>query len=442
MEVTPVKEVRGKFFLTAALLSILMAGCATTTPTSGPGPAVAAMAQEETAERIFFPGYNLSLLKPPQEWEKVKEPGEGELVIWLNRDNGSVIEIMVSRAGRQRSYHTIAAEFNKITCTVLQQKLPTVTCVIVDERKVNYNENEFYRLKIIYQGMFQDEGVKSLVYLHRTDNLVYHFMFMDEQEAPIAKEMMQSIVFSGNRQTRADAEKKCMPLSFIDACYYGDRATVEGLLAAGVDINARNKEGVTALAYAADRGHLDIVKILLAHDADVNAKSRIGSTALINAAYMGHAGIVQELIAGGADVNAQSNDGTSALMNAAARGHKQVVLMLLAHGADVDAREKYGLAALWNAISSGHNDIVVLLINSGTDVNARANDGTTALMNAAFTGNLDVVKLLLKAGAHVNAKAKNGWTALALAKQRGYLEIVRVLIEAGAMEDSPRRPGI
>jgi len=435
------KEVLINLFLVCVVFSVFFAGCATTTQTSGARPDIT-VTESVAAERIFFPDYNLSINRPPEKWEMLEDPGEGEIAIWLNREAGSVIEIMVSRAVRNLSYHNIAVEFNRITCDLVQQRSPTVSCVIVDEKVVSLNRNEFYRVKIIYQGIFHDVAVRSLVYLHRTEKVVYHFLFMEEKQNIVADEMMQSVAFHDRQKENKYFAKSTDPQSLIDACYYGDRETVENLINTGVDINARNQDGVTALSYASDRGHMDIVKLLLANNAEVNAMSNIGSTALMNASYMGHVKIVKELVASGADVNAQSNDGTTALMNAAAQGYKEIAEILLANAADVNACEKCGLNALWNAISSGHDDIVKVLVSHGADVNTRANDGTTALMNAAFTGSTDIVKRLLEAGAEVNAKADNGLTALILAKRQGYAEIVRLLIEAGAFEDSPRGIGL
>lgn len=432
------KEVIRSIFIVSTLLSVVFSGCAATAPPSESSHDIKVAAEE----RIFFPQYNLSVNKPPQEWEMQEDLGNGELAIWLNREDGSVIEIMVSRAVKNLSYHNIATDFSRITCDLIQQRSPAVTCAVLEEKEVNFNRNQFYSFRMVYQGISHDFSVKSLIYLHRADNVVYHFLFMEQNHTRLAREMMQSVVFHANQNKNEFSGKNAVQLSLIDASYYGEVERVESLLNTGVDINARNQDGVTALAYASGRGHKEIVLKLLANNAEVNTRSNVGSTALMNAAYMGRLKIVNILIAYGADVNVQSRNGTTALMNAAAHGYADVVEILLAHDADVDACDACGLSALWDAISSGYCNVAKMLISNGADVNARANDGTTVLMNAAFTGNSDMVKMLLAAGAEVNAKADNGWTALMHAKRKGYTEIVRLLIKAGAMEDSPLEPGV
>jgi hypothetical protein len=58
---------------------------------------------------------------------------------------------------------------------------------------------------------------------------------------------------------------------------------------------------MTALIYAANKGHIKIVELLLNAGADVNSQTDIGSTALIGAASDGHIETVQLLINAGAN---------------------------------------------------------------------------------------------------------------------------------------------
>lgn len=57
-----------------------------------------------------------------------------------------------------------------------------------------------------------------------------------------------------------------------DAARKGDAAAVTRLLDAGVDVNTKFRYNATALFYACDAGHLDVVKVLLERGADVNIK--------------------------------------------------------------------------------------------------------------------------------------------------------------------------
>jgi hypothetical protein len=59
---------------------------------------------------------------------------------------------------------------------------------------------------------------------------------------------------------------------FQDAARKGDAATVKKLLDEGVDVNTKFRYGATALFYACDHGHLEVVKVLLDKGADMTLK--------------------------------------------------------------------------------------------------------------------------------------------------------------------------
>ena len=59
---------------------------------------------------------------------------------------------------------------------------------------------------------------------------------------------------------------------FQDAARKGDAATVKKLLDEGVDVNTKFRYNATALFYACDHGHLEVVKVLLDRGADMAVK--------------------------------------------------------------------------------------------------------------------------------------------------------------------------
>lgn len=87
---------------------------------------------------------------------------------------------------------------------------------------------------------------------------------------------------------------------------------VAALTAAGADVNAANRFGVTPLMYAVLAGPGQ-VNILLAAGAKANAADDNGRTPLMLAAYDGKLDVVKLLVQAGADVNARDAKGQSAL---------------------------------------------------------------------------------------------------------------------------------
>lgn len=85
--------------------------------------------------------------------------------------------------------------------------------------------------------------------------------------------------------------------ALLDAARMGDRARVAALLDNSVSVNTSNKYGVSALGFAAERGHFDIVRLLVARGADVNVvDSFYGSRPVDFALRGGHLNIAVYLL--------------------------------------------------------------------------------------------------------------------------------------------------
>jgi ankyrin repeat protein len=70
---------------------------------------------------------------------------------------------------------------------------------------------------------------------------------------------------------------------------------VQLLLNKGADVEAKDKDGWTALIWAAQGGYEAMVRLLLDKRADVEAKDQYGWTALLWAAQEGHEAVVRLL---------------------------------------------------------------------------------------------------------------------------------------------------
>lgn len=109
------------------------------------------------------------------------------------------------------------------------------------------------------------------------------------------------------------------------ACLQGDLDIVKLMVEKGAHVN---KPGWTPLAYAATKGHTDIVAYLLEHHAYIDAEAPNGTTPLMMAAYFGYDSTVKLLLEEGADPRLKNKLGFSALDLAVREGHKNIADML------------------------------------------------------------------------------------------------------------------
>ena len=140
----------------------------------------------------------------------------------------------------------------------------------------------------------------------------------------------------------AGRHEPTMPLTV--AAERGDAAQVRKLIAAGVDLNQRDKSGYTALVWAARNGNTGVAKALIEARADLNARdcAANGWTPLIHAIHKNNNEMARLLIESGADVNARAGkctdklieSGATALLHAAGEDNTDIVRALLAKGAD------------------------------------------------------------------------------------------------------------
>ncbi|MCY4443056.1 MAG: SUMF1/EgtB/PvdO family nonheme iron enzyme [Deltaproteobacteria bacterium] len=109
------------------------------------------------------------------------------------------------------------------------------------------------------------------------------------------------------------------PEALHRAAKAGDVDGLKAALKAGMDVNARDRRGWTALMHAANKGYKLMVGPLLEAKADPDVQAADGATALFMASVHGHSEIVELLMKAGADVSIKGPKGKTALDVALAR---------------------------------------------------------------------------------------------------------------------------
>jgi len=245
----------------------------------------------------------------------------------------------------------------------------------------------------------------------------------------------------------------------------------------GVDLEARDSHGMTALHLAAALGREVLLKLLVAQGASPQTRAADGQTPLgvalsagrrdladwldwrgwtlpgrplmaidvPAAAIVGDADAVRRLLDLGFDVDTVDAQGCSALLRAAGGGHRTTVDLLLARGADPKRAAHTGATPLSAAVSMRHGEIVDRLLEAGAALEQRLPGDVTVLMLAAALGLPDLCARLLMAGANVQAQDAQGLTALHCATLFGFtarerprlIALLDTLLLAGADADAP-----
>jgi len=186
------------------------------------------------------------------------------------------------------------------------------------------------------------------------------------------KQQLQQIILSGGSIDVVDSSGRSVVLvvtieNYIEAL----RLLIE--LGADVDYYDKAKsQGVidqTAFLYAGANGMNDALILLINAGAKPDIYNYYDGTALIPAAEKGHVDTVRLLLEKSKiDVNHVNNLGWTALMEAVilsdgGSDQQQIVRLLLAHGADSDITDKEGISVLTHAQKHGFTAIIRLLNN-------------------------------------------------------------------------------
>lgn len=178
--------------------------------------------------------------------------------------------------------------------------------------------------------------------------------------------------------------------ALLEAAHAGDRARVAALLDAGASVNTATKYGVSALGFAAERGHFEVVRLLVERGADVSiTDSFYGSRPLDMALRGGRLDIALYLLE-------HKSPGAASVLNAAIRQRNAAGVKMALSTKQIDA----GALATANTIAAQAGDAAIAAM-----VKAAA-DATPAVASKPIT----VPSALLRSyeGAYQNATTGAG----------------------------------
>ena len=161
-----------------------------------------------------------------------------------------------------------------------------------------------------------------------------------------------------------------------DAARAGDVAGVTRALEQGADVNAKSRYGATALTFAADKGHVEVVRLLLDRGADANAQDTFYKMRAIDMAVSNNHTAVAVLL-----LERGSRGAPRALAVAVQRGQVPLVQAALASPELTRANLNSALAA---AKRGGNAEIAGLIEKKAASLPAEASAPAVAVDRAVL----------------------------------------------------------
>ncbi|KAJ4328107.1 hypothetical protein N0V84_001475 [Fusarium piperis] len=222
--------------------------------------------------------------------------------------------------------------------------------------------------------------------------------------------------------------------ALLQAASAGNLVTVKRLIKNGIDINATNYHGQTALHLAVSGGARELALIILDKGGDPNAQDRDGRTPLHRAAEIGDEKTVRLLLDRKADCTIR-NRRNETPVRVARRAHRLGIMKMLQEAQNIRQDLQESIGVIMKSDSSKKRQVVpssegtiydyVHVIDMDGDRDFQRNASQFAQI--ARQGNLDLVEDLLDIG------VKPTLDALYLAAKEGHSDVTEVL--ADAMED-------
>ena len=229
------------------------------------------------------------------------------------------------------------------------------------------------------------------------------------------------------------------------ASSHGHFSTVDMLIQKDAKIDIKRKDGFHSALFAAQKGHIDVLKLLIEKSPNVtDLKGYKGMTPLVAASKNGHMSIVEYLLSlPQIDIDSQENDGSTPLIWATYENHTNVVQLLLLKGANATIKDNSGYASVHYAAKKGYIKVVKLITKQFPYiVNLKGSDGKSPLAIASINGHLDLVKCLVSLPQTiVDIQDNNGYTSLMFASYYNHIAIVQFLLENGAVKSSKDNVG-
>lgn len=211
-----------------------------------------------------------------------------------------------------------------------------------------------------------------------------HAVFRDELVRRAPREILRPI--SEDRVAEIEREQRPVTASMVkilneahELIRNDDLRAIVFLRTNAIDINQKDRDGMTSCAVAAKQGAAKCLFGLCKNIANPHVSDILGNTPLHWACAMEQPKSLSMLLYHGANANSVSHSGVTPLMLALMKSNFEMAQKLLEHGADLRLGDKRGNTALHRAVLAKNLLVSKFLLECGASSEAANMDGATPL---------------------------------------------------------------
>ena len=256
-------------------------------------------------------------------------------------------------------------DLNKIYENMIKENYKQIKALCKENRNFIFARNEegdtLLHLAVRNENL---DAVKKLMELGSCPILYNYSLITPINEAARCDdlEILKYLVDKTNEILTDDEKAGVLAYAVAD----GKVENAKHLLKTGFKCNVLYNDDPIIL-WAIQSGRLEIIELLSEYGVDLNATDDSGFTALYNACANGLLDIVEFLLSKNVNINITSNDGCSPLCIASCYNQIDIVKLLLKHNVDIEIMDENGMTALLYAVKYENIEIAELLLKHGAN---------------------------------------------------------------------------
>ncbi|KMQ50170.1 Ankyrin [Chitinispirillum alkaliphilum] len=266
-----------------------------------------------------------------------------------------------------------------------------------------------------------DNGFDALLVMENGENLLWKTKFspfycrVNQKQTTSDSSGMRSIITDlCDMGININAQNNEGKTALHQACYNRDYEMIKTLVENGARTDIQDNQGMTPLTKATKRGFHEPVHLLATNESVVNIQDSLGNTAIHYATqrYSISLDLIETLLQLGADYRITNHNGNTLLTNLIESAQEPLLRWVIEQTDRFPEAKELTEAALVNSARRCRTESIQFLLDNNISVQSRDSSGRSVLNAAAANCWSEIISLLLSEGARVNEADALGVTPL------------------------------